>query len=324
MTLQDKLYDKLSQEFEHFIGRLRQSPPDEIIFMAYEKVIKSDILCLFTDSDISDEKAQALLEFENTLDELYQRGTEFSYTHELEESIDEYVMGLVETDYLENESQGSISQTAQALCDIDSMVDARKDIIFHDENYKERFRIKDGESIKITVAYDGEEVIRKCRFLDETHMNVGSTCYHMDEFMEKNMRVGNKYEPIPNQEPKIDIVVAAPGKPPCDIEIPMNLAAMREILGGEPEIVNQDNFSATITGKNGNGIIIVCGISSDNLTSLHPYNAQSKKRELSESISTKDEKPKSFSDKMKSAQIQADEYNAQNGNKKSIKNKELD
>ena len=163
---------------------------------------------------------------------------------------------------------------------INDMTDARKDIIFRDEDYKVKFKIKDGDSIKITSGYDGEVLIRKCRFLDETHLNVGSTCYHVDEFMERMTRVGNKYEPIPNQEPKLDILISEPGKPPRDTEIPMRLDAIRELIGGEPEIIGNDKFSAIVKGANGNGVILVCGIKGDDLTSLHPYDAQTQKREL--------------------------------------------
>ena len=160
------------------------------------------------------------------------------------------------------------------------MPDARNDIIFHDANYREMFRIKDGERIKITIAFDGEEVIRKCRWLDEMHMNVGSTCYHNDEFMEKCIKIGNKYEPLPVQEPIIDVIVAEPGKPPYDAEIPMTYTALRSIIGGKPEIVSADKYQAVVKGVDGNGTAIVCGIKDGNLTSLHPYVAQTQKREF--------------------------------------------
>jgi len=160
------------------------------------------------------------------------------------------------------------------------MPDVRNEIIFRDANYHEKFRIKDGERIKITVAYDGEEVICKCRWLDEMHMNVGSTCYHTDEFMEKLTKVGNKYEPIPNQESVIDVIIAESGKPPRDAEIPTTHAALHNIIGGKPEIVSSDKFHAVVKGIGGNGTAIVCGIKDGNLTSLHPYVAQMQKREL--------------------------------------------
>ena len=164
--------------------------------------------------------------------------------------------------------------------ELDLMPDARNDIIFCDANYNEVFRIKDGDCIKITVAFDGEEVVRKCRWLDEMHMTVGSTCYHNDEFMEKSTKVGNKYEPLPDQEPVIDIIIAEPGKPPCDAEIPMTYDALQNIIGGKLEIVNSYKSHAVVKGINGNGTFVVCGIKDDKLTSLHPYIAQTQKREF--------------------------------------------
>jgi hypothetical protein len=193
-----------------------------------------------------------------------------------------------------------------------TMTDARKEIIFRDGDYKEKFRIKDGESIKITVAYDGEEIIRKCRYLDEAHMNVGaSSCYHMDEFMEKQTRVGNQYEPIPSETPKPDIETAEHSQPPRDAEIPMSEAAMRDILGGEPEIISRDKFSATVTGIRGNGTTIVCGMNGDNLTSLHPYDAQRQKRELAERVpATEEKKPSTLAERLEAGKAKAAAHNA--------------
>jgi hypothetical protein len=159
------------------------------------------------------------------------------------------------------------------------MIDARKDIVFRDEHYKEKFRIKDGDRIKITVAYDGEEIIKKCRFLDETHMNVGSTCFHMDEFMEKQAQAGNTYEPVPDPMPKLDVVYAEPGSPPVDKEIPLDATALRELLGGQTEIRPVDKAVVMLTAENGNGSFIVCAMDDGRLTSLHPYAAQRYKYE---------------------------------------------
>ena len=189
------------------------------------------------------------------------------------------------------------------------MTDVRRDIIFRDTDYQEKFRIKDGDSIKITVAYDGEEMIRKCRWLDEAHMNVGSTCYHMDEFMEKQTRVGNKYEPIPGQEPRLDIVVAEPGNAPYYAEIPMNVTALRNLLGGEPDIIFKDKSVANLMGINGNGTIIACGIRGDTLTSLHPYIAQSEKLAFTERASVLGGRP-SLSDRLQTGKAKAAEHNA--------------
>ena len=191
------------------------------------------------------------------------------------------------------------------------MTDARKDIIFHDESYKEKFRIKDGDSIKITIAFDGEEIVRKCRFLDPTHLDVGSSCYHCSEFMEKMTRNGNQYEPAPNQKPKFDILIAELGKPPRDIEIPISETAIRKLLGGEPEIVNKDKFSVTLTGKDGNGTIAVFGNNDGNISSLHPYDAQKYKRDFAASVSETEEKPKkTLAEQLEAGKTKAAAHNA--------------
>jgi hypothetical protein len=197
------------------------------------------------------------------------------------------------------------------------LIDARKDIIFRDEHYKEKFRIKDGDSIKITVAYDGEELIRKCRFLDEAYMNVGSTCYHMDEFMEKQTQVGNKYEPVPNPEPKLDIIYAEPGLPVQDMEIPISLTALRELLGGQLEITPLDKSTAIVRGRHGNGSIAVLGLDGDNLTSLHPYKAQMYKHGLAKRARAAAEKKPSIQEQLSDARKAVAELNQAAANEKS-------
>lgn len=165
------------------------------------------------------------------------------------------------------------------------MVDARKDIVFRDENYREKFRIKDGDSIKITVAYDGEVHIRKCRFLDETHMNVGSTCFHMDEFMERQRRAGNSYEPVMNGEPTLDILLVEPGQTPRDVSIPIHMAALSALIGGSVVVSPLNDHAAMVKGNAANDamgkdvVFAICGLNGDMLTSLHPYWAQKYRRD---------------------------------------------
>jgi hypothetical protein len=211
-------------------------------------------------------------------------------------------------EYLDTRRKSLISEQALGNAKNEPILvfDARKDIVFRDERYKEKFRIKDGDSIKITVAYDGEEIVRKCRWLDETHMYVGSTCLHIDEFMEKQTRVGNKYEPVPNQEPKIDIVVAEPGKPPHDAEIPMGMLPLCEIIGGDVEVVSILRNTAVVKGIGGNGTLVACGLSGENLTSLHPYEAQIYKRDLAErSPVPAEKKPKTLTQRLEAGKKKA-------------------
>jgi hypothetical protein len=95
--------------------------------------------------------------------------------------------------------------------EVKPLEDVRKDIIFRDSEYKEKFRIKDGESIKVTLGYDGEVVTRKCRWIDECHTKIGSEYYHVDEYAEKSAKVGNKTEPAASVKPQIDILAAKYG-----------------------------------------------------------------------------------------------------------------
>jgi hypothetical protein len=180
--------------------------------------------------------------------------------------------------------------------EVKQMQDVRKEIIFRDDHYKEKFRIKDGDSIKVTLGYDGEVVTRKCRWIDECHTKIGSEYFHNDEYAEKSSRAGNKTEPIPTETPTIDILAAKYGEELQAVEIPMTEAAIRKLVGDAYEtetLYNWDKkyvFGALVSGKDG---IAVCGLggkNSDILTSLHLYHAQTYKRELSPATRKEPEK----------------------------------
>ncbi len=53
----------------------------------------------------------------------------------------------------------------------------------------------DGGSITITYP-DGEQLTKEFEFLDECHTQVGSYCYHIDEFAEKMEARGAIFEPF--------------------------------------------------------------------------------------------------------------------------------
>jgi hypothetical protein len=177
--------------------------------------------------------------------------------------------------------------------EVNPLKDVRKDIRFIDSGYKTLFTIKDGDSIKLTSGYDGEAKTLKCRFIDEAHITlIGKyhNDYHICQFAEIMERNGSKYEPIPNQKPKLDILAAKYGEELQHAEIPMTEAAINKIVGGkyevEPLYVDGQGINANygpqvrgalLYGKNG---VAVCGFEKDTLTSLHPYWAQKYKREL--------------------------------------------
>ena len=65
---------------------------------------------------------------------------------------------------------------------------AKQGIRFITPEYKEIFRIQDGDRIRITEK-DGMQQDRTCRFIDETHMelqdSLGSSIFHICEFAER-------------------------------------------------------------------------------------------------------------------------------------------
>jgi hypothetical protein len=173
--------------------------------------------------------------------------------------------------------------------------DKRKEIRFITSDYKELFRIKDGESIKFTSGYDGKESVAKCRWIDEAHTRIGSEDYHNCQWAEICERNGHKFEAA-KPENKLDILAAKYGEELKQLSVPMTEAALKKLVGGSftqetlyyPNRTNQIKdriveiqgkaFGAVLRGKDG---IAVCGLTDGVLTSLHPYNAQTCKRTLS-------------------------------------------
>ena len=65
--------------------------------------------------------------------------------------------------------------------------EAERGIRFIDSHYKELFRLRDGGKIRITWP-DGEKEEKICRYIDSTHLEVGSgplSIYHICEFAER-------------------------------------------------------------------------------------------------------------------------------------------
>ena len=84
--------------------------------------------------------------------------------------------------------------------------EAERGIRFIDSRYRDLFRLKDGGKIRITWR-DGEQEEKTCRYIDSTHLEVGSgplSIYHICEFAERMEGGGAKVEPveglIPNKE----------------------------------------------------------------------------------------------------------------------------
>lgn len=79
---------------------------------------------------------------------------------------------------------------------------AEKGIRFITPEYKEKFRISDGEKIRITFS-DGEVKDRVCRYIDDSHMEVGDDLYHICEFAERMEQCGATFIPLRSDLPEV-------------------------------------------------------------------------------------------------------------------------
>lgn len=74
-------------------------------------------------------------------------------------------------------------------------------IRFVTPNYRGKFRIADGDSIRMTFP-SGETQNRVCRYVDETHLEVGNNLYHICEFAERMQRSGILVIPLRQSLPE--------------------------------------------------------------------------------------------------------------------------
>jgi hypothetical protein len=81
------------------------------------------------------------------------------------------------------------------------LTNAERGIRFITPDYKEVFRIPDGDKVRITRS-DGETVDRTCRFIDDYHVEVGNNLYHICEFAERMEQAGNTVVPLRSSLPE--------------------------------------------------------------------------------------------------------------------------
>ena len=78
---------------------------------------------------------------------------------------------------------------------------AEKGIRFITPDYSEKFKIPDGDKIRITLNTD-EKLDRVCRYIDDCHLEVGNNLYHICEFAEMMQRNGNTVIPLRSSLPE--------------------------------------------------------------------------------------------------------------------------
>ncbi len=77
---------------------------------------------------------------------------------------------------------------------------AKQGIRFITPDYEEKFRIPDGDFIRI-YRQDGSYADRKCRYIDEYHAEIGNTIYHICQFAEVMEQNGNTVIPLRSSLP---------------------------------------------------------------------------------------------------------------------------
>lgn len=129
-------------------------------------------------------------------------------------------------------------------------------IRFIDSEYHTLFTIKDGESIVIT-RFDGEKMVFPCKYIDDCHVCIGNSAYHICEFAEMQERSGNTYVP---RTPKISAEIGTYEiyQIPATADVDYYFRPYYEVAGAEPHsvIVLKQPFGDIPAGKK---LLWVCG-----------------------------------------------------------------
>lgn len=85
------------------------------------------------------------------------------------------------------------------------MKQAEKGIRFITPHYEEKFRIADGDMVRIRCP-DGKQIDQECRYIDECHVEVGKgwdNLFHICQFAEMMERNGNSVIPLRSSLPAV-------------------------------------------------------------------------------------------------------------------------
>ena len=82
------------------------------------------------------------------------------------------------------------------------MKQAEKGIRFITPHYEEKFRVADGDKVRIR-RFDGRDFERVCRYIDDCHVEIGNELYHICQFAEIMERNGNSVIPLRSSLPAV-------------------------------------------------------------------------------------------------------------------------
>ena len=137
------------------------------------------------------------------------------------------------------------------------MEKAARGICFLDTSGKERFRIPDGDSIRVTRP-DGSHSDHTCRYIDENRVEIGygvDNLYHMAQFAEWMARNGNTYlyQLVESKQRFIAQIMTskAPARAAEDVdETALSYAEIKALATGNPQIIEKCNLDMEVSKLN--------------------------------------------------------------------------
>ena len=101
---------------------------------------------------------------------------------------------LIRMNPKEGEEEFTLTVYRNDLLDI-HIRSARRGIPFTDVRYQNLFRIPDGERVRI-IYPGGAQAVETCRYIDEYHLEIGRSIYHICEFADKIAKNRCLIEPV--------------------------------------------------------------------------------------------------------------------------------
>ena len=130
------------------------------------------------------------------------------------------------------------------------MKDAEKGIRFITPHYVEKFRIRDGDQVRLTFR-DGTSADRVCRYIDDYHVEVGSNLYHICEFAERMQQSEATVIPLRSSLPKECYVFVQTSNKVGIVKRGEQGFYPTDIIGGKPSetkaLVEESNHKLGVT-----------------------------------------------------------------------------
>ncbi len=96
--LKQRVQEKLTNEYNNFIGELKNESADVIIERAYEKVCKEEMIYIFEEKELSVKECKSLLKCSNILNDCYDEWlkSDGNFNEMLEYAVENSIEHIVE------------------------------------------------------------------------------------------------------------------------------------------------------------------------------------------------------------------------------------